>query len=382
MLKQHGNWDLTALLNAAHAKASRAQRHLWLVRLLEWLRHPAPRDEGERHTPLPVLRLRHLLQMLERNPEYRQAVQGLMAAFWREIDALSLFAYLGFAPRMVLWGELLHRLRQNLLPGTVDTADLGELFHLLFPEPGDEQWLLALDEELLQRLGDVLWPGGEGPGLDGAPLHDERWRGPMVDSITVLASAVRAAGLSSQLRQRMSPPGRPERSLLSAQQEGTAAGPELIQDLPFMQLSRATDRVTQALEHHDEAALRRELQYLRALLQACQAAALSTSDHLESHGISVDIVFEIDQLVLRCHRIEELLDCLVSEAPQRELARLAANLVRVAHERRSLRNLFAQHYSLLARKVAERSAETGEHYITRTAAEYRDMLRARPAAAW
>jgi site-specific recombinase len=33
---------------------------------------------------------------------------------------------------------------------------------------------------------------------------------------------------------------------------------------------------------------------------------------------------------------------------------------------RSIRALFTQHYSMLARKVAERSAETGEHYITRT----------------
>jgi hypothetical protein len=35
----------------------------------------------------------------------------------------------------------------------------------------------------------------------------------------------------------------------------------------------------------------------------------------------------------------------------------------------------AGQYSLLARQVAERSAETGEHYITRDRAEYRDMLR-------
>ena len=46
-----------------------------------------------------------------------------------------------------------------------------------------------------------------------------------------------------------------------------------------------------------------------------------------------------------------------------------------AQARRSLRSLFAQHYSLLARKVAERSAETGEHYITTSRDEYRDMLR-------
>ena len=31
-------WDLTALLNAADPRASLAERQLWLVRLMEWLR--------------------------------------------------------------------------------------------------------------------------------------------------------------------------------------------------------------------------------------------------------------------------------------------------------------------------------------------------------
>ena len=65
---------------------------------------------------------------------------------------------------------------------------------------------------------------------------------------------------------------------------------------------------------------------------------------------------------------------LVAEQPARELLQLLAGLVRVVHERRSLRTLFSRHYALLARKVAERSAATGEHYITRNGAEYRDML--------
>jgi site-specific recombinase len=86
-------------------------------------------------------------------------------------------------------------------------------------------------------------------------------------------------------------------------------------------------------------------------------------------------MFSIEQLTARMDRIESLLACLVSEQPQRELLRLVAGLARVVHERRSLRTLFARHYSLLARKVAERSAETGEHYITRSRAEYGDMLR-------
>jgi site-specific recombinase len=98
--------------------------------------------------------------------------------------------------------------------------------------------------------------------------------------------------------------------------------------------------------------------------------------HLEQYGVSVDIVFEVDQLRARCDRIEAVLNTLLAPRPARELLHLIAGLARQAEERRGIRSLFARHYSLLARKVAERSAATGEHYITRDRAEYRAMLRA------
>ena len=86
-------WDLTALVNAANAKAGQADRNLWLVRLMEWLRH-APRNAvaaaaDEARTPLPVLRLRHLLNHLDKNEAARAAVQGMMRAFRRETDAAA-----------------------------------------------------------------------------------------------------------------------------------------------------------------------------------------------------------------------------------------------------------------------------------------------------
>ena len=40
-------WDLTALFNAADPKAGIAERHLWVIRLVEWLRHaPIERNEA------------------------------------------------------------------------------------------------------------------------------------------------------------------------------------------------------------------------------------------------------------------------------------------------------------------------------------------------
>jgi site-specific recombinase len=65
----------------------------------------------------------------------------------------------------------------------------------------------------------------------------------------------------------------------------------------------------------------------------------------------------------------------LSPAPARELLQLTCTLVHMLEQRRGVRSLLAQHYAQLSRKVAERSAETGEHYIARTRDEYRDMLR-------
>ena len=79
MARAPGPWDLSALLTGADAEASLPERHLWLVRLLEWLRHaPLPQQQ----TPTPILRLRHLLNVLERNPQHEVQVRLVLQRFW------------------------------------------------------------------------------------------------------------------------------------------------------------------------------------------------------------------------------------------------------------------------------------------------------------
>ncbi len=348
-------WDLTALLNAAStaagANTSLPERHLWLIRALEWLRHaPVP---GEPQTPTPVLRLKHLLNVLERNPVHGADVAALLRRFWQDVDIASLFADFGFSPRTNFAGELLQRLNLKLLPQTPATTDLGELFGLLFPDEGDARWLEALDDTTLARLLALAAP----PRTENGALTD--WQAPLLDAVMFLCTAVGAAGFSSSLRQRMSP--------------------ELLADEPFRQLARVAEAVCdQAREHRrgtDNSELLRDAQYLRALLDTCRQCADSVHEHLEEHGVSINVVFEVDQLRERTHRVEQLLTCVLSTDAARDVTLLLADLVRTADERRSVKALFARHYSLLARKVAERSAETGEHYITRSRAEYAVMLR-------
>ncbi|KPF43614.1 recombinase [beta proteobacterium AAP121] len=347
------SWDLTALINAADPKAGQAERHLWLVRLMEWLRH-APRSAapvvpatGEApetaRTPLPALRVRHLLNQVEKNEHLRRQVHGLAQAFWRDIDAASLFADLGFGARLSFASELLSRVHVRLLPGTPETRDLASLFRLLF-EPKDAEWVAALDDATLARLVQLLGPA------DGAVL-----RSVLLNAITILVSAVHSAGYTTALRQRMDPAA--------------------LQDEPFRQLTHAASSLREAvLQGRQDEALK-AAGYLRALLDACRRAAASVMPHLEQYGVSVDIVFDLDQLRGRTLRIEQLVNCVLATEPVPEGRRLLLELLRVLGEQLGLRALVARHYSLLARQVAERSAETGEHYITRSRTEYRDMLR-------
>ena len=77
-------------------------------------------------------------------------------------------------------------------------------------------------------------------------------------------------------------------------------------------------------------------------------------------------------------RIERLLDTLLAPDDTSAITEgrhLMVELLRVLRDQQGVRALFSQHYSLLARQVAERSAETGKHYIARDRAAHREMLR-------
>ena len=346
-------WDLTALVNAADPKAPLAERHLWLVRLMEWLRHApasavaplAAAPEDDTRTPRPALRLKHLLNQLERHADLRDRVQAVLAAFWRDIDAASLMADFGFGARVSFAGELLSRVQAHVLPGTPATGELAVLFPMLF-EPEDAAWIEALDATTAARAARLLGPP------EGAV------RQALLEALMRLASTVQAAGFTPALRQRMDAAERAER--------------------PFHQIGSAAVALHTAITRGDNEAALRDAAYLRALLDAGRRAAASVMPHLEQHGVSVNIVYDLDQLNGRINRIERLLDGLLApdaEAAVNEGRHLLIELLALLAATQGFRALFASHYSLLARQVAERSAETGEHYIARDRTGHRDMLR-------
>ncbi len=326
------------LLAQAPHGGPRAERHLWLIEVLDWVR------QGE-----PVSGMQYISRYVLEHEPARTRVLALLSESIDDLYLSSLLADHGLATKADLFGELGERLRGRILPDSPDTRDLSTLFGLLFDVGTDHLWLADLDEATLARIGEVLslaWAQSQ---------RTSAWRQIFMTGLIILASQVRASGLSRNLRLRM------------------GDGPQVAQT--FGRLARAAEDLNDRLATGDEVAVLQQAQYLRALLDECVQLAHSVHEHLETYGVSVDVVFQIDQLQARCQRIEQVLDVILSPSPHLEMRALVLSLVEQGQARRSVRALLTQHYSLLARLVAERNAETGEHYITRTRAEYWDMLR-------
>ena len=349
---RRNSWDLTALINGADHRAPRPYRHLWLVRLAEWIRGAHLRrdnlistDSGA-GTSWPARRIRHLLNVLDRNPVQREKVSMLLRISLGQVDSHGLWADFGFAPRGAFLSELSSRLRRIFLPSTPDTTDLGVLFRLIFADPLDAQWIAALDEPTLQRIADLL--------RNTTNKSLIVWRETIADAIHLLASQISASGFSALMRQRMD----------------VAAD----NDRPFHRILTTAAKFDLAIKNGDDAQLATEIAALRALLEQCRRYATTIYGHLNEHGISVDIIFEIHQLCERSYRIEALLATLTPSHELQPISLLMSDLIRTDHERKGIRALFAHHYSMLAHKLAQRSGIIGEHYITSTRNDYFVML--------
>ena len=98
---------------------------------------------------------------------------------------------------------------------------------------------------------------------------------------------------------------------------------------------------------------------------ACRASANTVYAHLQEHGISVNIEFQIQQMRQRILRVKGLLLCLETAEPVLTAAQMLSHLVRVSRDTLSVRALIRSNTQLLAAKVTERNAEGGEHQAPR-----------------
>ena len=334
--------DLRALLVTLDPQAPLATRHVWLIELFAWLRG----DESS--APACASRLQSFIVAVQAQPELEAKLKAWWLALVQTVDITTLLADFGFAPRIAFVSELADRLRRKMLPGTPETIDASELFSLVVPTRFDAQWMSALDEAQVGQLARLL---STEPEAD--TLH---WRHNLMDAINYCTAQIRAAGFAPELRLRM------DRG--SGDIKAFHALPADVEEL----------RTALFNAHHEEAQLNAVVAQYRGRLDACRQAINSIYTHLEKNGISIGMVFRLRQMRARIMRVRELLDALLSPAPAMTAIKLLSRRVIIAQESKSIGALISANSTLLSAKMAERSSEVGERYITRDRGEYRQML--------
>ena len=334
--------DLRTLLSSLDPEADLARRHVWLIQLFEWLRG------DERSSQACAARLQTFMAAVQAQP----GLEARLKAWWQKlvetVEVTTLLADFGFAPRTAFFSELAERLRRKLLPGTPETIDTSELFALVAPTRFDAQWMAALPDEQVSGLAHLLATDLQADTL--------RWQLCLMDALTYCTAQIRATGFAPQLRLRMDRANDDDRA--------------------FHALSSDVDTFRAAFFKpvRDEAALQAAIDQYRMRLDTCRQAINGVYEHLDKNGISVGMVFMLRQLRERIVRVRELLDALVTPTPAVAALKLLARRVTIGQDGKSIGALISANSTLLSAKVAERSAETGEHYITRDRSAYRDML--------
>ncbi len=339
--------QLDLLLAQADAGAPLATRNEWLMELGYWLRRPLPSSSENATTFAEHARLRLLLQVLDRNPVQAQRFTACLRSILHDNDARSLFADTGMAARPGLAGELVARVQTKVLPVAPNRAELADVFALLFISERDADWVAALDEALIARVLQLLDDG------DAATSVVPELAAALSDSIALLCSQIAAAALEAPIRMRLGTPQESARVLMQL--------PRLAHEL--IQTDAGSEQRLQLLNQ------------LRAALVHARRAVDSVYDHLERFGVSVDVVFQVERTRLRIERVEQLLAVWTGQGGLTAHTALVAQLIGANQQRSSVRGLLGETYQLLGRKVVERSAETGEHYIARTRRDYFGMWR-------
>ena len=336
-----GKPALDALLAHAHPEQSLAERVDWAEDLFEWVR----RD-------VPATRLKLFLQLLERQPEARERIAKTLRSLVRDTQALDLFADTGLPQGAAFTPELMSRIFSRLLPDAPDTRNLADIFDRLFPRDSDSSWLEQLDADLAQRVLALFEDEGAAKQTDWSGL-----RADLEDALVQLSDRICVVGSGRDVRRRLTK---------------TA-----FRDLPFQKLPPAIESVLERQRTGTPVTeLAAELNHVRALTEACDRSVDEVIGQLERTGVNTALVYDIARLRAQLRRLEMLLEAWAT--PNSDASRtltLLADLVRQNHARKSVPELFRQNLHLLTRRIVERNAETGEHYVARNRAEYLGMLR-------
>ncbi len=341
----HSRRNLDTLLSAPPAPESILRKRLeWLTDLIQWIRaRGLIKTELDFQSGQPqALRAKYLILVLERNPAWKKNVAQLLRSIIRDTSALDLFVNTGVQNQQGFSAELMDRLHYKLLPKAPDYKNLASFFSQTFKNEEDYAWLGQLDKKIFEDFLAIFSYEDSSEGSWNSLIGDAK------DAILLLGTQVRGAGLSTPIRSRI---------------EG-----KHFRELPFFELPLLANKMVDTPDSDQRMVLALQLE---KLVDRCQLAITEVYNHLSEYGVSIGIVFLLDRMEAQLRRIRNLIELVLRHDKNPEAVSQFVSTLIVENIRfHKVGALFADNMALISKKIVERSAETGEHYITRNRSEY------------
>jgi site-specific recombinase len=292
-------------------------------------------------------RLGSLVEYLEGNELVRSRVQSAMARLVRDLNSLELLVQSGIPSDHSLFTEVIQRLVSRFLPGARENSDASRMLVCLSSSQISQRRFANVPPQTFARLLGALFPKNE-------PDLWQRQRTDLREALRLLATRIAWLGLKPEMRDR-----------------GLATG---ISQSPFYELVACTEE----LLHPDLAKARAGVPTWQAVAERCRQEMALVHQHMETEGVSVELVFDlrkIDACFARMEAIIATLCAATSEASVKAARHLLELLMASRRGDRSVSVLLRENLDLIARKTVERTGRSGEHYIAHDRSEYWLMWR-------
>lgn len=333
--------DLRQAITAFCDATTLRKRHATFVQIVRWTRAGRHRMEQPR--------LLTLVRLFEDDPELRQQVQHSLGEMLAQLDFLALFAETGLPSVHSFTTEVVQRLAAKVVPSAREDTDARKLLIDLFSWRRSAQQFAALSPEIFERVAGVLTP-------DDRSNFWQRQERDLEEALRLLAARISGLGLQPEMRER-----------------STASG---IARSPFYELVRTTEELVAPASPEAAPAA---LDAWKQDVARCRAEMEAVYEHMESAGISVELVFDLKTIQACLVRMEAMAKLLSAAAPQKRLPAVQSLLIKLIEGNvsdKQISSLLRENLNLLARKVVDRTGDTGEHYIANSKPEYWQMWRA------
>ena len=304
--------------------------------------------------------LQALCHILEKRPELRAAVRTALLDTQRVLRHAELYTSTGILPNTGFVSEIFRRIGHKCLPEVLDPELLRTFLRRVFHRPSDVGWVTGVGDDAWLALIDAL----RFDEVDASPTQP-RALDEILRALHVISYWIAAFGMEPELL-RLEPALE------------THASPFVAQNTELVAYLEAY-----AVSWRQPDAPRIDDKHLRVLFDQCREVIARVRKRAARDGTSIRLTYHLQRLQQLLRRSEHLLD--ISEKVRDDpdgrsaypaIVTLFTRLVRDECQRNALRHHWRQNIELLALRVTDNASAHGEHYITETRGEYRQLARA------